>query len=106
MYSHAPQTIQFWLNNKPAAGCKLPLDPAKQFPLQNFPDWIVWHIWNKAECGEINFPQTGRQLLTLHYGHGSNLAYFDFKPAAEKAAEAFLARPHNLSLPQPQHLKL
>jgi hypothetical protein len=88
MYSHTPQTIQFWLNNKPAADCKLPIDPAGQFPLQNYPDWIVWHIWNKADCGEIHFPQAGRQLLTLHYGHGNNLAYFDFEPADEKVAEA------------------
>jgi hypothetical protein len=48
----------------------------------------VWHIWNKADCGEIKFPQAGRQLLTLHYGHGSNLAYFDFAPMEERVAEA------------------
>ncbi len=88
MYSHTPQTIQFWLNNKPAADCKLPIDPAGQFPLQTYPDWIVWHIWNKADCGEIHFPQAGRQLLTVRYGHGSNLAYFDFEPADGKVAEA------------------
>ena len=31
------------------------------------PKWIVWHIWNKAECGKINFPDTGRLFVTLHY---------------------------------------
>jgi hypothetical protein len=88
MYSHTAQTIQFLLNNKPAADCKLPVDPASQFPLEKYPDWIVWHIWNKAACGEIHFPQAGRQLLTLRYRHGNNLAYFDFEPADEKVAEA------------------
>ncbi len=87
MYSHTAQTIRFLLNNKPAADCKLPIDPAGQFPLEKYPDWIVWHIWTKADCGEIHFPQAGRQLLTLHYGHGNNLAYFDFEPADEKVAE-------------------
>jgi hypothetical protein len=36
-YSHTPQTIQFWLNSKPAADCKLPLDPAKHFRSRTFP---------------------------------------------------------------------
>jgi hypothetical protein len=80
MYSHTAQTVSFSLNNKPAADCKLPIDPATQFPLKDSPGWIVWHIWNKADCGEIHFPQTGRQLLTLHYKQGNNLAYFDFVP--------------------------
>jgi hypothetical protein len=80
MYSNIAQTIQFSLNNKIAADCRLPVNPSQQFPLQSYPDWIVWHIWNKAECGEIEFPQTGLQLLTLHYKKGNNLAYFDFLP--------------------------
>lgn len=78
MYSNIAQTIQFSLNNKTAADCGLPVNPSQQFPLQTYPEWIVWHIWNKAECGEIVFPQTGLQLLTLHYKKGNNLAYFDF----------------------------
>jgi hypothetical protein len=80
MYSYTAQTINFSLNNKPAAECKLPIDTTKQFPIDAYPEWIVWHIWNKAECGEISFPQPGRQLLTLNYKHGNNLAYFDFVP--------------------------
>ncbi len=78
MYSYTAQTISFSLNGKPAADCKLPLDPTTQFPMKEYPDWVVWHIWNKADCGEINFPQADLQLLTLHYKHGNNLAYFDF----------------------------
>lgn len=78
MYSNLAQTIQFALNDQPVADCKLPVDVPKQLPLPNSPDWVVWHTWNKAECGEINFPHTGRQLLTLRYKKGNNLAYFDF----------------------------
>ena len=80
LYSNLAQSVEFSLNNKPAADCKLPVDVAKQFPIDKYPEWIVWHIWNKAECSEINFPDTGRQLLTLHYKKGNNLAYFDFVP--------------------------
>jgi len=78
MYSNVAQTIQFSLNKKFAADCKLPIDTPGQFSLEAYPDWVVWHIWNKAECGEITFPQVGLQLLTLHYKKGNNLAYFDF----------------------------
>jgi hypothetical protein len=78
MYSHTAQTINFSLNNKPAAVCTLPLDPATKFSMKDYPDWEVWHFWNKADCGEITFPAKGRQLLTLHYKNGNNLAYFDF----------------------------
>jgi len=81
MYSYAAQTIQFRLNNRPAADCKLPVETSRGFPLQSYPDWVIWHIWNKAECGEITFPQAGPQLLTLEYRKGNNLAYFDFVPA-------------------------
>ncbi len=80
MYSNVAQTIQFSLNHTLAADCKLPVDTPKQLNLEKYPDWIVWHVWNKADCGEISFPQAGRQLLTLHYRKGNNLAYFDFVP--------------------------
>jgi hypothetical protein len=92
MYSNLGQTIQFSLNQKPAADCRLPVDTPKQFPVPNAPDWLVWHIWNKADCGEITFPQAGLQLLTLHYRRGNNLAYFDFVPAGEKPADGGLAK--------------
>jgi hypothetical protein len=80
MYSNTPQTIQFSLNNEPAADCTLPLDPSKLYPERHDPAWMVFHTWNKADCGVINFPQAGLQLLTLHYRTGNNLAYFDFVP--------------------------
>lgn len=59
MYSHTPQTIHFSLNNTPAADCKLPLDPAKQFPLQNYPDWIVWHILEQSGLRRNQFSSGG-----------------------------------------------
>ena len=83
MYSYTAQTIHFSLNDQPAAECKLPLDPTTQFSMKEYPDWQVWHFWNKAECGEINFSEAGIQLLTLHYKHGNNLAYFDFVSAGK-----------------------
>lgn len=80
MYSHVAQTIQFSLNNEPAADCKLPLDPWSLYPTRHDPEWKIYHTWNKAQCGEIEFPAKGQQLLTLHYKQGNNLAYFDFIP--------------------------
>lgn len=80
MYSHLANTIQFSLNNQTAADCKLPLDPWSLYPDSHVPEWKIWHTWNKAECGEITFPEAGLQLLTLHYKQGNNLAYFDFIP--------------------------
>jgi hypothetical protein len=84
MYSHTANTIQFSLNNQPAADCKLPVDPWTQFPDRHDPDWMMYHSWNRAECGEIEFPKAGSQLLTLHYKTGNNLAYFDFIPVELK----------------------
>jgi len=81
MYSNRAQTIQFLLNGGAATDCKLPVDVYTQFSIENYPEWIKWHIWNKAECGEIQFPQAGQQLLTLRYKEGNNLAYFDFVSA-------------------------
>jgi hypothetical protein len=83
MYSHTAQTIQFSLNERPAADCKLPLDPWTLYPDRHDPAWMVFHTWNKADCGEITFPQKGLQLLTLHYKTGNNLAYFDLIPVKE-----------------------
>ncbi|MGA8035043.1 MAG: hypothetical protein WA823_13295 [Candidatus Acidiferrales bacterium] len=84
MYSHIPQTLGFSLNGKPAAECHLRVDPSTKVDMKGLPDWVVWHVWNKAECGEIKLPEPGLQLLTLHYNHGSNFAYFDFEPADGK----------------------
>ncbi|HEX4019842.1 MAG TPA: hypothetical protein VHX63_01750 [Acidobacteriaceae bacterium] len=82
MYSNVGQTIYFSLNNKRAASCTLP-----SYPLRHEPDWMIWHTWNKADCGEISFPKTGLQLLTLHYKQGNNLAYFDFVPVDEHGSK-------------------
>lgn len=75
MYSNKPQTVEFALNGKDAAECVLP-----EYPLWHDPDWMIWHTWNKADCGEIAFPEAGLQLLTLKYKAGNNFAYFDFVP--------------------------
>jgi hypothetical protein len=83
MYTHTAQTIQFSLNDQPAADCVLPLDPWTLYPDRHDPAWMVFHTWNKADCGEITFSQKGLQLLTLHYKQGNNLAYFDFVPVKE-----------------------
>ncbi|MDQ2834901.1 MAG: hypothetical protein M3Y50_14415 [Acidobacteriota bacterium] len=81
LYTHTAQTIQFSLNNQPAADCKLPIDPWTLYPDRHDPPWMIYHTWNKVDCGEITFPKKGLQLLTLNYKTGNNLAYFDFIPA-------------------------
>jgi hypothetical protein len=68
LYSHQPNTITFDVDGKPASSGKLPTETGD------------WHTWNKAEIGEITFPQKGLHLLTLHYNKGNNLAYFEFVP--------------------------
>jgi hypothetical protein len=68
LYSNQANTVKFSVNDKPAGECKLPMAT---------PDW---HIWNKAACGQITFPEAGIQVLTLHYNTGNNFAYFDFEP--------------------------
>jgi hypothetical protein len=68
VYGKLPTTLKFSVNNKPAGECKLPVDTGD------------YHIWNKAACGQITFPEAGIQLPTMHYNAGNNLAYFDFEP--------------------------
>ena len=41
---------------------------------------MIFHVWNRADCGEIDFPKAGLQLLTLYDKTGNNLAWFDFVP--------------------------
>lgn len=60
------QQFQLSLNHQPAAVCQVPLVTGSM------------HKWNQAEVSRIEFPKAGRQLLTLHYGRGFNLAYLDF----------------------------
>lgn len=72
LYSFKPLEVSLSLENKPAATCKLPVHTESM------------HRWNKAECGEITFPSTGLQLLTVHFRKGINLASFEFVPKSVK----------------------
>lgn len=36
------------------------------------------HTWTREAVGQLSFPEAGPQVLTLHYGRGFNLAYFEF----------------------------
>jgi hypothetical protein len=78
LYTHVAQAVEFSLNGSFAAECKLPVDPSTQIDMTKLPDWAVWHVWNKADCGTIQIPNAGLNLLTLHLKHGNNFAYFDF----------------------------
>ncbi len=84
MYSHTPNTVQFSLNNQPAADCKLPVDPWTQFPDRHDPEWMISCNLEPCRMQRNRIPQAGRQLLTLHYKTGNNLAYFDFVPVELK----------------------
>ena len=53
VYSHKPNTIKFSINNKPAGEYKLPVDTG------------YYHHWNRAEIGEITFPETGAAIADL-----------------------------------------
>jgi hypothetical protein len=101
VYSNKPSTIRFSINNNPAAVCKLPIDTG------------YYHHWNRAEIGEITFPEAGLQLLTFFFDApvwpdkmgGNNFAFFEFfpesdagmanddKPAPKTAAESAAESP-------------
>ena len=68
IYSFKPLEVNLSLENKPAAVCKLPVHTESM------------HRWNRAECGEITFPSTGLQLLTVYFHKGINLASFELVP--------------------------
>jgi hypothetical protein len=68
LYANRPLAVNISLENKPAAVCKPPVNTESM------------HRWNKADCGEITFPQTGLQLITVHFLPGINLASFEFVP--------------------------
>lgn len=72
LYSASNNVINFSIDNKPAAECKLPMSTGS------------WHIWNQAEIGTITFKEPGLHLLTLHYNAGNNFAYFEFEPAGHQ----------------------
>lgn len=71
LYGFQANTVRFDLNGKPAATCRLPVATAS------------YHHWNLAEIGTIEFPETGLQLLTFHYGKGNNFAWFEFEPVGK-----------------------
>jgi hypothetical protein len=74
VYGYKDNHSELWLNNKKAAVLTLPEDTGN------------WHYWTQATVGEIYFPTAGKQLLTLKYNRGSNLAFLDFllvEPAKE-----------------------
>ena len=79
VYSNKPNTIKFSINHKPAGEYKLPVDTG------------YYHHWNRAEVGEITFPEKGLQLLTFYFDApdtpdkmpGNNFAYFEFFPESD-----------------------
>jgi len=66
VYANTDNKSELWLNNKFAAKLFLPKSTG------------YYHQWDQATVGEIEFPTTGLQLLTLKYNTGPNLAYLDF----------------------------
>jgi hypothetical protein len=69
VYAGETNTVRFSINHQPAGECKMPLKTGSM------------HRWNRAEVGEITFPETGLQLLTFQYNRGNNFASFEFVPA-------------------------
>ena len=66
VYGNKDNKSELWLNGVKAASLVLPEDTGD------------WHYWTQATVGEIIFPHSGSNLLTLKYNQGSNLAYLDF----------------------------
>jgi len=66
VYANYDNKAELWLNNKLATKLFLPKNTG------------YYHQWDQATVGEIEFPTTGLQLLTLKYNAGPNLAYLDF----------------------------
>ena len=66
IYGNKDNHTSLWLNGAEAAKLKLPEDTGN------------WHYWTQATIGEIIFPVSGLNLLTLNYNAGANLAFLDF----------------------------
>lgn len=74
VYGNQDNHSELWLNREKASNLLLPENTGN------------WHYWTQATVGEIVFPKAGKNLLTLKYNKGSNLAYLDFllvEPAKE-----------------------
>ncbi len=85
MYTNVAQTVEFTVNGEAAGECTLPGEPWRQIEMQGLPEWVIWHVWNKAECGEIRFAESGKQVLGVTYKKGNNFAYWDFVEVEEQA---------------------
>jgi hypothetical protein len=66
VYGNQDNHSELWLNGTKASSLLLPENTGN------------WHYWTQATVGEIVFPKAGKNLLTLKYNKGSNLAYLDF----------------------------
>ena len=66
IYGNKDNHSSLSLNGAEAAKLKLPEDTSN------------WHYWTQATIGEIIFPVSGLNLLTLNYNAGANLAFLDF----------------------------
>ncbi len=66
VYGNQDNHSELWLNGSKACSLLLPENTGN------------WHYWTQATIGEIVFPKAGKNLLTLKYNKGSNLAYLDF----------------------------
>jgi hypothetical protein len=66
IYGFQDNKSQLWLNNQKAVELVMPENTGS------------FHNWTQATLGEITFPNTGLNLLTLKYNKGSNLAFLDF----------------------------
>jgi len=66
VYANIDNKSELWLNNKFSSKLNLPKNTG------------YYHQWDQATIGEIEFPSTGLQLITLKYNRGPNLAYLDF----------------------------
>jgi hypothetical protein len=66
VYGYQDNHSELWLNGSKACNLLLPENTGN------------WHNWTQATVGEIVFPKAGKNLLTLKYNKGSNLAYLDF----------------------------
>lgn len=72
IYGNKDNNSSLWLNGKEAVKLKLPENTGN------------WHYWTQATIGELIFPVSGLNLLTLHYNTGANLAFLDFVLIEEK----------------------
>lgn len=66
IYGNKDNQSELWLNGIKACKLQLPEDTGN------------WHYWTQASVGEIVFPKSGLNLITLKYNKGANLAFLDF----------------------------